>query len=80
MTELATMPEGRAWQATKSTSRPTSTRSTIYAVLSQFHELVEIVLIIEPDSLPNLATNLDDPHLKECIFAVKIWNSSIRKV
>ena len=33
----------------------------IFGVLDRFDELVEIVLVIEPDSLPNLATNLDDP-------------------
>jgi len=30
-------------------------------ILSRFHTKVPIVVIIEPDSLPNLATNLDDP-------------------
>jgi len=30
-------------------------------VLSKFHTKVPIVLIIEPDSLPNLASNLGDP-------------------
>lgn len=33
----------------------------LYEVLSQYHEQVPIVLIIEPDSLPNLATNLGNP-------------------
>ena len=33
----------------------------IFTVLDRFDESVEIVLVIEPDSLPNLATNLDDP-------------------
>jgi len=32
------------------------------AVLAKFNGTVPIVLIIEPDSLPNLATNLDDSH------------------
>jgi len=32
------------------------------SVFSRFVNLVEIVLIIEPDSLPNLATNINDPH------------------
>jgi len=34
----------------------------ISAVLAQYQNTVEIVLIIEPDSLPNLATNMNDPH------------------
>jgi cellulose 1,4-beta-cellobiosidase len=34
----------------------------IHEVLMQYQDKVEIVLIIEPDSLPNLATNLADPH------------------
>lgn len=34
----------------------------IFDVLSQYQNDVDIVLVIEPDSLPNLATNLDDPH------------------
>lgn len=34
----------------------------MYDVLSEYQNQVEIVLIIEPDSLPNLATNLGDPH------------------
>ena len=34
----------------------------LYSVLSRYDQLVEIVLIIEPDSLPNLATNQADPH------------------
>ena len=34
----------------------------LYSVLSQYADKVPIVLIIEPDSLPNLATNLGDPH------------------
>ena len=33
----------------------------LYNVLSRYDQVVEIVLIIEPDSLPNLATNLADP-------------------
>jgi cellulase/cellobiase CelA1 len=33
----------------------------IYDVLMAYQHMVEIVLIIEPDSLPNLATNLADP-------------------
>ena len=32
-----------------------------YSVLKQYASLVEIVLIIEPDSLPNLATNAGNP-------------------
>jgi cellulose 1,4-beta-cellobiosidase len=32
------------------------------AVLAQYQDQVPIVLIIEPDSLPNLATNQGDPH------------------
>lgn len=35
----------------------------VYAdILSQFEGRVDIALIIEPDSLPNLATNLHNPH------------------
>ena len=34
----------------------------LYAVLSRYDQAVEIVLIIEPDSLPNLATNAGDQH------------------
>lgn len=34
----------------------------MHEVLSQYQDKVEIVLIIEPDSLPNLATNLSDYH------------------
>jgi cellulose 1,4-beta-cellobiosidase len=34
----------------------------MYAVLQKYQNDVEIVLIIEPDSLPNLATNLSDYH------------------
>jgi len=34
----------------------------LYEVLDAFDESVPIVLIIEPDSLPNLATNLADAH------------------
>jgi cellulose 1,4-beta-cellobiosidase len=34
----------------------------MYSVLAKYHDSVDIVLIIEPDSLPNLATNLDDPN------------------
>ena len=34
----------------------------IVGVLKQFDGKVPIVLIIEPDSLPNLATNQGDPH------------------
>jgi len=32
------------------------------AVLKKFYGKVPVVLVIEPDSLPNLATNLADPH------------------
>ena len=32
------------------------------AVLKEWEEKVPIVLVIEPDSLPNLASNLADPH------------------
>lgn len=31
-------------------------------IISRFDCLVDIALVIEPDSLPNLATNLDNPH------------------
>jgi len=31
-------------------------------ILSRFDCLVDIALVIEPDSLPNLATNMDNPH------------------
>jgi len=34
----------------------------MYAVLEKYQNAVDIVLVIEPDSLPNLATNLGDPH------------------
>lgn len=34
----------------------------LYEVLDQYDDQVPIVLIIEPDSLPNLATNTGDPH------------------
>jgi cellulose 1,4-beta-cellobiosidase len=34
----------------------------MYSVIDKYDEKVEIVLIIEPDSLPNLATNTGDPH------------------
>lgn len=34
----------------------------LYEVFDQYDESVPIVLVIEPDSLPNLATNLGDSH------------------
>jgi len=34
----------------------------MYAVLDKYDEKVEIVLVIEPDSLPNLVTNAGDNH------------------
>lgn len=34
----------------------------MYKVLEEWQNKVEIVLIVEPDSLPNLATNMADPH------------------
>ena len=34
----------------------------IYGVLAHYQNTVDIVLIIEPDSLPNLATNTGDPN------------------
>jgi cellulose 1,4-beta-cellobiosidase len=34
----------------------------MYSVLSKYASKVEIVLIIEPDSLPNLVTNNGDYH------------------
>ena len=34
----------------------------MYQILEQYHQQVEIVLVIEPDSLPNIATNEADPH------------------
>lgn len=34
----------------------------MYQVLSNYQYLVDIVLVIEPDSLPNLVTNTGDPH------------------
>ena len=32
------------------------------SALAKYDGVVPVVLVIEPDSLPNLATNLDDPH------------------
>ena len=34
----------------------------MYSILAKYQNSVDIVLVIEPDSLPNLATNLGDPH------------------
>lgn len=34
----------------------------MFSVLQKYQDVVEIVLIVEPDSLPNLATNLGDLH------------------
>ncbi len=34
----------------------------MYTILSKYSSKVEIVLIIEPDSLPNLVTNTGDSH------------------
>jgi len=34
----------------------------MYSILEQYQYSVDIVLVIEPDSLPNIATNLGDPN------------------
>lgn len=34
----------------------------MFLILNKYHNSVEIVLVIEPDSLPNLVTNGGDPH------------------
>ena len=34
----------------------------IYPILQKYQNSVDIVLVVEPDSLPNLATNLGDPN------------------
>jgi len=34
----------------------------MYKILEEYQNSVDIVLIIEPDSLPNLATNLGEPN------------------
>lgn len=34
----------------------------IYPILQKYQDSVDIVLVVEPDSLPNLATNLGDPN------------------
>lgn len=43
-------------------------------IISQFDCLVDIALIIEPDSLPNLATNLENPH---CVNSQQSYTEGI---